>query len=105
MRPFALGEERLTALLIEHASAGTAHEEFVAMRIGARTGAEDQGQALGIPLSAREREVYGYLCTTMTATEISEVLFVSVNTVRTHQRAIYRKLGVANRREAIRLAL
>lgn len=105
LRPFALGEERLTALLIEHASAGTAHEEFVAMRIGARTGAEDQGQALGIPLSAREREVYGYLCTTMTVTEISEVLFVSVNTVRTHQRAIYRKLGVANRREAIRLAL
>ena len=38
----------------------------------------------------------------MTAEEIAAALFVSVNTVRTHQRSIYRKLGVGTRREAIK---
>lgn len=39
----------------------------------------------------------------MTTAEIAEALYVSINTVKTHQRAIYRKLGVANRREAVRV--
>ena len=36
--------------------------------------------------------------------EIASELFVSVNTVKTHQRSIYRKLGVGTRREAVDLA-
>ena len=86
--------------LARHAAAGTAHQEFVAARIAAQGSRETQLLDRGAMLSVREREIYAYLCTTMTATEIGEALFVSVNTVRTHQRAIYRKLGVANRREA-----
>ena len=37
----------------------------------------------------------------MTTADIAARLSVSVNTLKTHQRAIYRKLGVANRREAV----
>jgi LuxR family maltose regulon positive regulatory protein len=33
--------------------------------------------------------------------EIAADLYLSVNTVKTHQRAIYRKLGVSNRRSAV----
>ena len=33
--------------------------------------------------------------------EIAADLFVTVNTVKTHQRSIYRKLGVATRRDAV----
>jgi LuxR family maltose regulon positive regulatory protein len=33
--------------------------------------------------------------------EIGEHLYVSVNTVKTHQRAIYRKLGIADRAAAV----
>lgn len=105
IRPFESSDERLQLLLVQHAAAGTAHEEFVAARISAQGDRPVRSLELGALLSAREREIYGYLCTTMTATEIGEALFVSVNTIRTHQRAIYRKLGVTNRRDAIRLRL
>jgi LuxR family maltose regulon positive regulatory protein len=36
-----------------------------------------------------------------TADEIAASMFVSVNTVKTHLRGIYRKLGVNRRREAL----
>jgi len=53
-------------------------------------------------LTAREREVLAYLRTAMTSQEIATQMNVSLNTLKTHQRSIYRKLGVANRRQAIK---
>ncbi|MDH6244786.1 LuxR C-terminal-related transcriptional regulator [Mycobacterium sp. OTB74] len=38
----------------------------------------------------------------MTSQEIADRMAVSLNTLKTQQRSIYRKLAVANRREAIR---
>ncbi|WP_157625871.1 LuxR C-terminal-related transcriptional regulator [Mycobacterium sp. 155] len=55
-------------------------------------------------LTVREREVLAFLRTPLTADDIAARLGVSVNTIKTHQRAIYRKLGVANRREAVQIA-
>lgn len=104
-QPFSAKDPRLRALLAQHAGTGTAHEGFLAARLAEHDSPKTLSDELGSVLSAREREIYGYLCTTMTATEIGAALFVSVNTIRTHQRAIYRKLGVTNRREAIRLRL
>lgn len=104
-QPFAAADEGLRVLLALHAVAGTAHEEYVAARIAEYDSRATRNVDIGSVLSVREREVYGYLCTTMTAAEIGAALFVSVNTIRTHQRAIYRKLGVTNRRDAVRLRL
>jgi len=55
-------------------------------------------------LTERELSVLGYLPTMLKAGEIAQSLFVSVNTVKAHQRAIYRKLGAANRRQAVERA-
>ncbi|UCR88626.1 AAA family ATPase [Mycetocola spongiae] len=99
LRPFAAAGD-LAAFLDDHAAWGSAHEEFLATRLVP----SEVGRA-GARLSPRERDVFGYLRTTMTAEEIARTLHVSVNTVRTHQRSIYLKLGVGTRREAIRFRL
>jgi DNA-binding NarL/FixJ family response regulator len=55
-------------------------------------------------LTDREQSVLDLISTGMTAKEISERLFVSVNTVRTHIRHIYEKLQVQSRVQAARKA-
>jgi LuxR family maltose regulon positive regulatory protein len=55
-------------------------------------------------LSATELRVLGYLPTNLTRTEIARELYVSVNTVNTHVRNIYSKLGVGDRSAAVRRA-
>ena len=52
-------------------------------------------------LTDRERDVLELLPTLRSSGDIAADLTVSVNTVKTHQRAIYQKLGVENRREAV----
>src|SRR6266511_3017820 len=56
------------------------------------------------PLSQRELEVLRLLGTDLGGPEIANQLVVSLNTVRTHTRNIYAKLGVSNRRAAVRRA-
>ena len=53
------------------------------------------------PLTERERAVLDYLPTMMSNAEIAQQLLVSVNTVKTHLKAVYRKLGVERRRDAV----
>ncbi|OZC32691.1 LuxR family transcriptional regulator [Gordonia polyisoprenivorans] len=54
-------------------------------------------------LTTRELEVLEYLRTPMTVQEIAAALFISPNTLKTHCRSLYRKLGVDNRRDAVRV--
>ena len=56
------------------------------------------------PLTAREQEVLGYLSALLSTKEIAELMFVSVNTVKSHVRGILRKLGAPRRNDAIRRA-
>ena len=55
-------------------------------------------------LTAREAEVVELLQDGRTNAEIADRLSIGVETVRTHARSIYRKLGVPSRRELMRLA-
>ncbi|WP_082983602.1 LuxR C-terminal-related transcriptional regulator [Mycobacterium scrofulaceum] len=52
-------------------------------------------------LTPKEFEVLRLLATRLSRREIGERLYVSLNTVKTHQRAIYRKLGVEQRSSAV----
>ncbi|HSR84108.1 MAG TPA: LuxR C-terminal-related transcriptional regulator [Streptosporangiaceae bacterium] len=52
-------------------------------------------------LTDSELAVLRFLPSHMTNQEIAESLFLSINTIKTHLSSVYRKLGVANRRQAI----
>jgi LuxR family maltose regulon positive regulatory protein len=54
------------------------------------------------PLTERELAVLRYLPTPMSNDEIASALYVSVNTVKTHLKNLYRKLHSRRRREAVR---
>ncbi|MEV0170058.1 LuxR C-terminal-related transcriptional regulator [Streptomyces sp. NPDC050803] len=56
------------------------------------------------PLSGREREVLQRLAEMMSTEDIAVDLFVSVNTVKTHLKSVYRKLAVNRRNDAVRRA-
>jgi len=61
-------------------------------------------QALAEPLSERELDVLRMLATDLDGPEIANELMISLNTMRTHTKSIYSKLGVNNRRAAVRRA-
>ena len=65
------------------------------------------GQPLALivePLTEREREVLVLVSGMLNTAEVAEEMFISVNTVKTHLRNIYRKLAAAHRNEAVRRA-
>ena len=62
------------------------------------------GAAAMLPLTPAELRLLPYLQTHLTAEKIAERLFISVHTVKTEVRAIYRKLGVSSRNEAVQKA-
>lgn len=57
--------------------------------------------AAGEELTPKELEILRLLQTRLTRAEIVARLYVSVNTVKTHQRAMYRKLRVEHRSAAV----
>ena len=56
------------------------------------------------PLTVREHEVLRNMAALLSTEEIARTMFVSVNTVKTHVRAVLRKLAVNRRNDAIRRA-
>jgi LuxR family maltose regulon positive regulatory protein len=70
-------------------------------RTGAGTPAAED---LVEPLSARERDVLRLLASDLSGPDIARELIVSLSTVRTHTNRIFAKLGVNNRRAAVRRA-
>jgi len=110
VRTFVDEGEPMADLLREAASRGIA-PDYVSRLLGvfevAEHGAlEEAGtarevQPLAEPLSERELEVLRLLNTSLSSAEMADELVVSVNTVRTHIRSIYSKLGVHSRYEAV----
>jgi LuxR family maltose regulon positive regulatory protein len=102
-------------LLERHARHGTAHAGLIAEIQGllAGNGSERppgsqagwaRSRGLDEQLTHSEIRVLRYLPTHLTAPEIADELFLSVNTVSTHTRHLYAKLGVHGRHEAVERA-
>ncbi|PRY30858.1 LuxR C-terminal-related transcriptional regulator [Pseudosporangium ferrugineum] len=103
-RPFArLAGGRLGSLLARQSLMTGDHAAFVAdlLQLIGGTTVPDDIPAGVVALSGRETEVLHYLPTMLTAAEIGVELGVSVNTIKAHMRAIYRKLGTPRRRQAV----
>jgi LuxR family transcriptional regulator, maltose regulon positive regulatory protein len=64
----------------------------------------DEQPGLVEQLTERELAVLRFLPTQMSQRDISSELYVSLNTVKTHCSAIYRKLGVGDRKSAVQTA-
>jgi LuxR family transcriptional regulator, maltose regulon positive regulatory protein len=101
LRPLLSGG-REAAELLSRSSGRFGHSEDFAAR--ARSALRADGPSAGALLTTRELELLTELPSMRTAEEIAASLYVSVNTVKTHMRGIYRKLGVSNRRQAVVLA-
>jgi LuxR family maltose regulon positive regulatory protein len=56
------------------------------------------------PLTEREHEALQHLSEMLSTAEIATEMYISVNTVKSHLRSIYRKLSAAHRNEAVRRA-
>jgi LuxR family maltose regulon positive regulatory protein len=103
--PFRTAGGPLHPLLDRHRTVVSRHPEFAdALREAfspARTPGPSSAVASDRILTDRERAVLPYLATHLKAGEIASELYLSVNTVKSHQQAIYRKLGVSSRRDAV----
>jgi len=107
-RIFIQGGRPVRELLIEHLESGTAYRPLVTELVDAMGGrpvdAHELPAVLGEWLTDREVTVLRYLQSSLSNGEIAAELYLSVNTVKTHVRNIYRKLDVARRRDAVRKA-
>ena len=102
--PFIQDAPAILPLLVARLERGTLVTEIAIDLINQINGARTSGmhpEFLVVPLTERESIMLGYLASTLSNAEIADALFVSGNTVKSHQRMIYRKLAVTGRRAAV----
>jgi LuxR family maltose regulon positive regulatory protein len=102
VRPFAVAGRGLRVLLVDQLGGVRIPSTFAFRCLVA---GRRPHEPLATPLSARERDVLAQLVSLSNLGEIADDLAVSVNTVKSHVRAIYGKLGVSSRRAAVLTAL
>jgi LuxR family maltose regulon positive regulatory protein len=94
-------------LLERHAGQRTSHAALIRQILGQIAGTSKAASPtaeparLREPISVSETRVLRYLPTNLPVPEIAEQLTLSVNTVRTHIRHLYEKLGVHSRTEVV----
>jgi len=101
--PFVFAPEEVIALLTASLGRLGAREGFAVRLLARRRGLGVR--AVPPPLTERERSVLRLLPTLRSIEEIAVDLTVSPNTVKTHVRGIYTKLGVNRRRDAVAIAV
>jgi ATP/maltotriose-dependent transcriptional regulator MalT len=108
---FELGDREMAVALLEEAGdllstapAGAGVLRARMERLGQRFAVGQGAPQLSELLTEQERRILGLLPGTLSRREIATELHVSMNTVKTHIRMIYRKLGTRSRQETVRRA-
>jgi len=108
--PLALERGWLVPVLRRDPELTDAHRDLLTQALGreqlpAPLMAGDQVPVVVVePLTEREREVLVHVSAMLNTAEVADEMYISVNTVKTHLRNIYRKLAAAHRNEAVRRA-
>ena len=106
--PFAMERGWLGPVLRRDHELARAHRGVLAPVLGREqlpAPAEVPDQVLVVePLTEREREVLQHVSGMLNTAEVASEMYISVNTVKTHLRSIYRKLAADHRGEAVRRA-
>jgi LuxR family maltose regulon positive regulatory protein len=112
-RVFVEGGTPVRLLLADHLYWDSTHHLLVGALLERLRAAAPAGLAGGrpaapaallVPLSEREQVVLRYLSSRLSAGEIADELYVSLNTVKTHIKSIYRKLDTNRRWDAVKRA-
>ncbi|HJQ47499.1 MAG TPA: LuxR C-terminal-related transcriptional regulator [Amycolatopsis sp.] len=98
IRPFRWADRPVRQLLVDQIGSFGAADAFAA---GVRRALGTSGEEQDGLLTAREHVVLAHLGAQRSLDEVATDLAVSINTIKTHVRAIYAKLGVNNRRAAV----
>ena len=104
---FILRQDRLFDVILKAiAKKPSAYLEYIGMRITdrVRINTEKNQTGMPVPLTTRELEVVRHLATGKPISAISSSLHVSMNTMKTHLRNVYRKLEVDGRESAVQKA-
>jgi LuxR family maltose regulon positive regulatory protein len=96
-------------LLERHSGRRTAHAALVSEILSLLAGqtprtASGDVERLQEPLSDSEKRILRYLPTNLSVPEIADQTYLSVNTVKTHMRHLYGKLGAHSRGQAVERA-
>jgi LuxR family transcriptional regulator, maltose regulon positive regulatory protein len=108
--PFAAERGWLWPVLRRDPELAETHRRLLAPALGAEQlpalakVADQVPVVLVEPLTEREREVLMHVSGMLSTAEVASEMYISVNTVKTHLRSIYRKLASAHRGEAVRRA-
>ena len=108
-RAFLAGGAEVAELLVAQLGGPTAHRALATELLERFDGGGQAERPVSHPpmlepLTDRELAVLRYLQTMMSNVEIADTMCVSVNTIKTHVKNIYRKLETGRRRDAVRLA-
>ncbi|MHA6615901.1 helix-turn-helix transcriptional regulator [Pseudonocardia sp. DLS-67] len=98
VRPFMLAPAAVRALLVDELVGEDERARFAARVLSAP---QPEVLSAAVVLTARERDVLTRLPSLFNLDEIADDLAVSVNTVKSHVRSIYDKLGAGTRRTAV----